>query len=408
MSPALLLLFGSALVACAPPSLRPGPGEVAESEGKPGLARVKSEEARLAGAQKAEKGPWLVDGVEVMVQNRSEDEIAFGEGTRFMLQVPVLNPWELRAGGRARREASTQATSRLSHAALQAKSEACLAGSELAAAQAKQEAFAPFSQLFGELLQLVSRQLENGLLTESEALRVQVDAQTKLLSKEPLPPVYRGFEPVALPELDAEQPPLAVDPETVRKLIRQHHPEPEVHESSSRYSAALAEKESAAALPWLKNLRLSYDLPGETSGGRYGGRVALNFPFGGSERSKAAQHQGESAAEAYLAAAKVSELSLNALKALEELRFLESRAPRWHALIQLAELSEAAVKKALSRGQESPSHLVSHLADAQSARQAYINARQRAGLAACALLEATGVEYSQWPRGEEARVQTSL
>lgn len=403
LAPGLAVL--ALLVACAPPSLRPSPEALAEAEQSPGTALVRAEEARLAGARRAEATPGLVDGLELMVSDRSgDDDIPLGEGTRFAVQVPLRMPWESASVRKARQEESAEAGSRLDRATLQREVEACFVGTEIAIAKARQEAFEPHAALLRELLDVIARQVEAGVLTEAEALRVEVDARTRLLSKEPAPVDLPGHEATPLPLFDASRPPLSTSPATVRSLIHDRHPEPRIHQAASRRYDALASREMAATVPWIDDVRLSYDLPGLEREARWGGRVSVRIPFGGDQRSKAATYQGKSAGESYEAAARISEYTQEAIRALRELSFLESRAEHWNALIALAERSEAVARKLLDKGREDLSDLISLLGEAQTARQAFLSARERAALASCALLESTGVKLADWPRDERTEV----
>lgn len=395
--PVLLLVVAAAAGGCAAPRVR-APEKLADAEPSAATVRVRAEEARLEGVRAGEPTGGMVDRAEVRISQRPGEEIPGGNGTRLAVQVPFRTPWEVGSERRAREEETAEAASRLDKATLLQRVEACFAGVELAAWRERGEQFEPYARRLEDLLAWNARLREQGVLTEVEALKVEVEARARLASREPRPPAWRGFAEGPLPDLANGAARLVVSPERVRETIRRHHPDPRAREAASRRYAALGARERAGALPWLDHFRVAYDLPGSRGDSGWGGQLGLRIPFGIEERAQAARYQGLATAEALEGEGQVAEHTREALAALAERAFLEERASRWRELTELADRSEAVAQRWYESRRGDASALLSLLNEAQVARQALIAARERAGELGCTVLATTGVSLEDWPR----------
>jgi hypothetical protein len=137
---------------------------------------------------------------------------------------------------------------------------------------------------------------------------------------------------------------------------------------------------------------------GPGSDDSYGGRIAVNVPFGLGARAEADRYRALVRQEELDARAVVEQQMEASLAALVVLDEFEERTADWRALEALAADAEGIARRWTDKRLADPDDVADLIDEAYAARMAVLGARERAGIAACTLLSMTGVPLEDWPR----------
>ena len=159
---------------------------------------------------------------------------------------------------------------------------------------------------------------------------------------------------------------------------------------------ALAEAESAKRLPSVRFVDAGFEPyvePGETRS--WGARVAIDIPFGRAAHAKRARYEAMARAELSAERGLVERRLEEAWFAIEEINAFRRDGARWLNLLALADTAQEVADRWWRDRLTDPSEIAKLLDTIYSARRAVVDARERAGLADCAVTAATGLSASE-------------
>lgn len=346
----------------------------------------------------AEEGEDLaVDSVELRTQ------ISDGRSTDVGLRarLPIENFFELPARREARKANTDAALERLRAAGLERKAAQCLPALDHSLVSERRRIFDRYAERLS-ILRNWSRQLQDaGLVDEISAMRFDLSSQMRLDTRTPAERPPFPAEQVAawtsvLPEPSDSPAPIQLDPETVRQRITQHQPQWQVERALARRYRALANAARASRMPHLKFFDLSFDPASGGNPSEVGAQVGVEIRLG-----RAANAREQSALAMARSHERRSRFVLEdrthlAEAALYDLRDFELRGATWKRLLDLADRSEQIADRWQRDRLTEPHRISSLLDDVYDARIAVLAERERAGLAGCSLLAATGIPADSW------------
>jgi len=183
----------------------------------------------------------------------------------------------------------------------------------------------------------------------------------------------------------------------ISERVLRHQPEIAVRRASSRRFEALARSEASKRVPSVGFVDFGFEpvpFPGDSRS--YEVRLGVEVPFGREARAQEKGYQARARAERSGARARSEDYLREAKLALEEINGFRSRSNGWLELSELADATEKVADNWRQKRLTEPTQISSLLESVYSARLAVLDARERAGLAGCAVTEATGVTLSQW------------
>jgi hypothetical protein len=320
-------------------------------------ARV--EEVRAAMAR--ERGEAALDEVQVRVENEYEDDY----GLRLTARVPVPNPKEVRARRGSRRSDTEASLARLEETALGRRSELCFASIESAAHTEQTVIYEDYARRQRALLERNEERRRSGSQSERTSTRFELENRIKLATRMPGPAPQIEAAVRDLPRVEAPARRLVRAYAVIRETVGEHNPSIGVFMAVSDGYAALSAREESRRLPWLDFVDLSYAL------------------------SRSESLKGERLVE---------EQVRRSLFALQELDDFETRVKQWEELLALARKADEIAEQGSRERVATLSQIASLFEQAYEARIAVLEARERAGMASCALLAMTGVPPEDWPR----------
>jgi hypothetical protein len=395
-----------AAVALAAGCAGPPPADYREriDSAKRGLADDPAIQARAAEVEAAmarEEGEELIDEIQLRLRGAYLDEGRFRVTTR----IPIANPAELRTRKQVLRADTEVAVARLEEASLERRAELCFPSVDFLVYQRRLPIYDAYATRQEALLAWSEDWRIAGTIDELEAARFEIDNRIKLVTREPTRPPQVEVAMAVLPEVEARSGQLVREPQMLRETIRSYHPSAAVRRATAERYRALSERASIQARPWLSFVDLAYEYESNNGGQNGGGaQLAFDLPFGARERAAAGRYEalvrGEQSEEQRL----VEERVLRSRAALDELADFEARAGQWAELEVLAGTAERIADRWWQDRLARPSEVADLLDKAFTARTAVLDARERAALAGCTLLTATGVPPERWPRrGEPAK-----
>ncbi|MAE96557.1 MAG: hypothetical protein CL910_18065 [Deltaproteobacteria bacterium] len=404
-------LLAALVPGCAgPTSAPPRDFEVRRAQAEEGLAEaglaqdpaVAASRAELEAAMAREEGEVAIDGVELRtgISERGGD-------TRVDVRarVPLDRLFELPSRQEARRAEAEAALAKLRSVTLEMSAARCLPALDQRLYQEHAKIFESYVARLETLLQWSRELFEAGVVDEIAAHRLEIASQVKLSSRSPRPvvPSHGTVDaPGVLPEIPSASAPRAAldrDEGLIRSLVARHQPALAVHRALADRYRALAQRATRRRLPSLGFV----DVVGEPvarSGQSHaiGAQLSVHLPFGAradaEERRYRALARGEESRGRYLVE---DRLRLTEV-ALLDIHGFEESTGTWHQLLELADRSEEVADRWQRERLAEPSRISALLDDVYDARIAVLEGRERAGLAACGLLAATGVPVAEWPR----------
>ncbi len=314
----------------------------------------------------------------------------------------MRNPFEVASERRARLAETDAALAGLEGTTLEVRVERCRL-SIIAAAEGERRSF---YQWYRERLESVLEWNDQcktaGTIDELRAHRLRLEGASRLAQREPRPVEGTANDEFPLPTVSAPVAPLRLDTAVVLERVLRHQPAVAARRATKRRYEAFAERANRRRWPWFGFVEVRYELAAQNTFSNVTGQVAFEVPFGVEHRAEARRYEALSRSEAFEAEALEHVLGRQALIALRELSFYEERADRLRSLFEDSGAARQLAERWLVERNGEPAQVAQLIDEAFRAHDSVVEARRRAGLAGCMLLEATGVAVAEWPRGEES------
>ncbi len=389
------------LCACAstPKPIHTRPARAPEETFDEHALRVRAAEAD---AQAAAAEGQHSEGMVKAIQLRAATNGAFddGDGAQGSVRLQLDRPFRTNELSRSKQAAGEAAMLEAKAEAYRAQASTC---DESVTAHAHEQRKVYLDGYRGQLTELLARTRAfsaAGTLDPITGARAELQLSRRLLEARSPAAGMRAHPKLGpLPELADQGLALDTDAGRLNERIAAEHPEVRAHlaSASEHDHAAISEKRSR--IPWFDFVQL--DMASGSGAPNLGGRVALEIPLDTGARGRAERHAHLSVGETYRAMGLSAELTEVALRALTELAGFEGDAAAQRAILEQADKADALAKKFLQSLDESPDRVAQLLAEAHAGRMAVLEARERAGKAACVLEYATGTSYDSWPRLEQ-------
>ena len=366
-----------------------------------GLApAIDSARERVAAAVAGEDGEVALDSVEL----RTALVHAQGDKARILARLPLRSPFELAEQHKVRRAETEIALAELEEATLAERVARCLPSLEKLSQAERERLFASYRERHLGLLDW-SRELERaGRINEAAAAQFDLETRVKLATQQPIArPEPAGSNEMdrvfdVLPELDVTAALLQSEPELLRDQVVRHQPRVAVHRARREQLEALARRETMKRMPSPRFVDLGFE-PVAYAGAKrqISARVSFDIPFGRAASAGNRRYRALARSEQSAETQSVRLLEREAAEALTLVNDFRARMSHWLELQKLADESEAVAERLLQSGVSEPDE-VSRLTDSvYEARLAVLEARERAGRAECAVVEATGTTVAEWP-----------
>jgi len=385
------------LTACSSPAPPDVSARVARAErgleNDPAIqAGVAEVEAAMA---RSERGR-IVDEIELRVAPEiSDDEDA---KLRLTARVPLKHPGELSAERRMDHADIDIAVSRLEERALERRAELCLPAVGAAAFAERSAIYRVYAARQRALLSWIEEGQRSGSLNELDAAQLEIELRIELATGEPAPVLQADAPRGTLPALEPAIGNLVRERETIREIVTRHHPAVGVHAAISERYRALADRSKHRARPWLRFVDFSAEPIAQGASNEFGAQFALRVPLGGDAGAEARRYRALEQGEQRRGQVRIEEQLARAEFALAELHAYEQQVGRWQELLELADRADAVADRWWRDRLARPGRVADLFDEAFAARNAVVDARERAALARCTLLAMTGVLPAEWRR----------
>lgn len=407
-----LILAASALAGCGAERRASVRGQVDEIlRAAPDSPALQAEAARVEAALAREGEASVLDGINLRVEDVAPASLdADGDGIDVETRVSIRNPWAAASERRAREAETDGAIAELRQRALELDAADCERGVEAAGSAERLALHAWYEAQLEPLLRWSEECRAAGTIDELDAERLALGAQVTLEKRRPPhvePPTGAGFR---LPSISREKlAPLDRRPEAILATIDGHHPEAASMRAAARAYEALAKRARRSRLPWFGFVGLSYefatadddgdlDLDQVSTADTIGAELTVDIPFGLDLHAETERYEALGRAETQDAEAAVQEAARLAQEALGQIAAFEGLSERLLALIEQADRAQALVERWGAGRLGDPRRVAAVLEQVFELRLEVVEARERAGLAGCVLLETTGLPSTQWPR----------
>ncbi len=353
----------------------------------------------LEAALAVEDAPVAIDGLEIRAAGVFEKD----EKMTALFRVPVANPLEVSAEREARRAETEVALAKVEEVTLAQHVALCRPSVEYLALEERSRIYESYADRYRALLEWNEELRRAGLLDEVRLSRFELEGRVRLATRDPSgipsPLALRGTDRV-LDVLPVPAPGMALLADELGQIserVLRHQPEIAVRRASSRRFEALARSEASKRVPSVGFVDFGFEpvpFPGDSRS--YEVRLGVEVPFGREARAQEKGYQARARAERSGARARSEDYLREAKLALEEINGFRSRSNGWLELSELADATEKVADNWRQKRLTEPTQISSLLESVYSARLAVLDARERAGLAGCAVTEATGVTLSQW------------
>ena len=339
------------------------------------------------------------EGILRSVQLRAGTQGSFddGDGPQGSVRLSLDQPLRTRELSRSKQAAGDAAQLKAEAEGTRAMASTCEESVQARAHAPRQAYSSSYRTQLSALLERTRAFSAAGTIDPVNGARAELQLSRRLLETRPLAPGLRAHPTLGpLPEPAEPGQPLDTNSERLNARIEQKHPEVRSHlaTASEHQHAALSEKRSR--IPYIDFVQL--DMATGEGAPNLGGRLALEIPLDTGARGRAERHAHLSLGETYEAMGIAAELSQLASAALAELVGFEGDGPQQKAILEQAERADALASRFLASQDETPDRIAQLLAEAHAARLSVLEARERAGKAACLLEYATGTSYAAWPR----------
>jgi hypothetical protein len=372
------------------------------AEGLEGDPAIEAAREGIAAARAREEETGPIDEFELRLGQRDFES----SDVRVLARVPVKRSKKMRAERDVLRAETEIAISKLEEMSLERRAELCFPSVDALAYFERERIYSAYADRQGVLLTMNREWRESGMINELRAARFELESRTHLTTWKPSPVRIPDQILGSLPEFgDGNRGmKLVLDPDLLEQTVEQHHPSVGLRRATAEHYRAMSEHARAGRMPWLQFFDISYEhRSGAGDDDRVGGQVSFSVPLGGRSnagfnRYKHLAHQEASEAEVL-----VREQVIRSLEALGEIQEFEASVDRLQELETLAARAEAIAERWRDEQLGEPPAVSALLDEAFSARNAVVDARERAGIAGCALLAMSGVTAQEWPREEVDR-----
>lgn len=361
-------------------------------------AAVEASRAELDAELAREQGDAVADAIEVRVGA----EIQGDASVPVLARLPLANPRALRAQKEAQHASSEAALAKLEEVALERRAALCLPSLDRLVHAQQTQIYERYAARSRELVAWNAELARAGMLDEVAAAGFELASKADLATRlpNPPPPAARNERVFAvLPPLPERAEAFSAQAEQVRAEVLRSQPVVGVHRALRERYQALAKREDASRYPSLKFVDLGFEAV--THRGQQQSaiaRVGVEIPFGTRARAEARHYSALANSQTSQERAVVEERTQQAQLALAALQAFQDRSAHWRELLVLADSAEAVADRWFAQRLARPDEVADLLDEVFRTREAVLDARERAGLADCSLLAATGVSAASWPR----------
>jgi hypothetical protein len=397
---ALMVALGLGCATTPEPALERHP-EIAAQIAEAGLQddpAVEAARERLEAAIAAEPSDVAVDGVEIRAVVAKEEFDTVGA----LVRLPIANPMEINARRETRRAETELALAELAEVTHTQSLILCEPSVRHLALEEHKRIYERYAERNRALLEWNEELGRAGLLDEVRVRRFDLASRVRLATRDPnsipSPLALLGSDRIVdvLPEPSSKAPLLRSDRESLHEHLMSHQPTVGVHRASRKRLEALAQTESAKRLPSLRFVDFGFEpvvSPGQTRS--WAARVAVDVPFGRAASATRKQYEALARAEVSDEREVVARRVDEAWWAISEINAFRREGQRWLDLAALADSAEELADRWWQDRLTNPGEIANLLDSVYSARLAVLDARERAGLADCAMIAATGRSASE-------------
>ena len=361
---------------------------------------VEEQRAEVQAAIAAEDEVPVLDSIEVRATAMHERD----DKLQMQARLPLDNLFTA-AARREAREAKTQVEiAQLSEVALQQRVLLCQPSLDRLVYAEHADIYGRYELRQNALLEWNQEMRTAGLLDEVSAERFELSTHVSLARSIPAPPAPDSAldsteRPVAvLPTPSPSDLPLNPSVDIIREQLLLNHPGVGVHRARGKNFQALAQRERTERYPTLRFVEFGFEptaYPGDKR--EYDAQFAFEIPFGRSSaasesRFRALAH-GQRSAERALIERSIRQTQV----AIERINQFRRRGQHWLTLLGQADAAEELADGRLEDRVASPKAITKLLDEIYDARMAVLQARERAGEAACDVLATTGLSVNDWP-----------
>lgn len=357
---------------------------------------IQAHRAGVEAARAREDAPSAIDEFQVRLREGYDEQ---ENDVRLTTRVPIKRPGETRAQREVFRAETELAVSKLEEASLERRAELCFPSMSALAYEERLRIYTRYANQREVLFVWNEEWRNSGMVDELRATRFELESKTQIATRKPTPTRLPDRILGALPTMDAPAEKLVLALDVLRQTIGQFHPSVGSRRAAADRYRALADRAEARRLPWIRFVDLSYEhsSDGDRENG-FGGQLAFSVPVGRRQNANLNRFRHLVQQESAKGMALMNEQLDRTLGALLEIRAFESEADRLRELEELATKAETIAEQWRRDRLATPSAVAALLDEALAARNAVIDARERAAVASCELLATSGVSADRWPR----------
>jgi len=361
--------------------------------------RVEAARSKLEAALEREHDRVLLDSVELRAAAVTEEETKMDA----LVRVPIGNTLSLSAEREARRAGSRVALAELSEAMIKSRADLCMPSLEYEARIEAREIFSEYAKQNRALLKWNEELRQSGSVNELDWSVFRLSNRIRLESREvpdsDVPLAEFGLDqPLGvLPAVDSDDSLLDSSFGVLRERILVHQPEVEVRKAKEERYRAMAKGEAMKRLPSVRFVDFGFEpvpYPGQER--EYSARVAFEIPFGREAGARKRRYEALARAEVNGQRMVLDDQVKTAKVAIDQVNAFRARAKNWKDLLQIADSTETVAADWWRNRRAKPEEIAKLLDTVYSARATVLQARKRAGDAACTLLSATGIFITDW------------
>jgi len=363
-----------------------------------GLEEDPAIEARRSGVEAArarEEGTGPIDEFELRVGARTLES----NDLRVLARVPVKRSKEIRAERLVLRADTEIAISKLEETSLERRAELCFPSVDALAYAEREKIFSGYADRQDLLLAMNKEWRSSGMIDELRAARFELESKTHLATWKPAPVQAPNEILGSLPTIGENGSRLVLDPTAIEQTVGRHHPSVGLRRATAERYRAMSQRARARRWVGLRFFDVSYEYTTDNDGSSgVGGRVAFTIPLGGRNSADSNRYQHLAEQEDSKGRVQMSEQMARSIEALAEIQEFEAVADQLRELEALANRAEEIADQWRQDQLAGPPAVSALLDDAFAARNAIVDARERAGIARCTLLAMTGISPDAWPR----------
>lgn len=355
------------------------------------------EMARAAQAQ-ADGSPGVLNKAQIRAQPYGltfSGEESYQVGLRLQLD----RPWSVAALSRSLRAGADQSQFLAQVARAESEAAMCEESVHARALAERRTLLEQRKQRLELALAWIDAFREGGGLDPVTVERAGLIVRRHLLEREAEPVAYRMHPTLgALPDVIAvPQGALDRDPQRIFEGIHEAHPKVRAQLFEAKRQTELGKAERSQYVPWFDMVEVDYRRRGDGLNGMQA-QLAVGIPLDDGSRGRARRADALSRSAELEAEGVAATLTHHAEVALSALDAIEHDAEQLKRLKDDAVRADELAARLLQGREGPPDRAVQLVVEAHSCQAAIIDAKERAGEAACALKLSTGRDYTSWPR----------